>query len=72
LPECTVSAIRESIQGEEAMALRLSIPEHQPTSETADEMRALLLEIWDKISSCHGLSEPASRFTATRTADISI
>ena len=72
LPECTTMAIRESLQGEEAMALRISIPEHQPASETADEMRTLLNEIWQQIRSCHDLAERGSRYTATRTAEISI
>lgn len=47
LPECSAGSIRESLQGEEAMAMRTSIPEYAPTSPAADEMRALLSEIWE-------------------------
>lgn len=46
LENCAQNAIRESIQGEEAMAMRISIPEYAPTSAAADEIRALLQEIW--------------------------
>ncbi|MES2965354.1 MAG: ParA family protein [Bdellovibrionota bacterium] len=45
-PNCTQQAIRESIQGEEASAMKLSLPEYAPTSAAADEMRALTLELW--------------------------
>jgi chromosome partitioning protein len=46
LPACTETAIRESVQGEEAMALKISIPEYAPISAAADEMRTLIEEIW--------------------------
>ncbi len=46
LETCTVTAVRESIQGEEATAMRVSIPEFAPTSVAANEMRALMKEIW--------------------------
>lgn len=46
LDECAKMAIRESLQGEEAVAVRLSIPEYAPTSIAADEMRELIREIW--------------------------
>ncbi len=46
LDGCTHEAVRESIQGEESMAMRVSIPEFAPTSVAANEMRALLTEIW--------------------------
>lgn len=49
LQNCSEGAIRESLQGEEAMAMRLSIPEYAPASPAADEMRALLREIWPLI-----------------------
>jgi chromosome partitioning protein len=49
LPECTKVAVRESIQGEESVAMHLSIPEYAPTSAAADEMRELLSEIWNAI-----------------------
>lgn len=46
---CTNLAIRESIQGEEALAAKLSLPEYAPKSIVADEMRELLLEVWSRI-----------------------
>jgi chromosome partitioning protein len=51
---CTSRSIRESIHGEEAMALRLSIPEHSPNSVAAAEIRLLLAEIGDLL----GISVP--------------
>lgn len=42
---CTVRSIRESIHGEEATALRLSIPEYSPNSVAAAEIRLVLAEI---------------------------
>ncbi|CAN5575592.1 hypothetical protein BH10BDE1_BH10BDE1_32940 [soil metagenome] len=44
---CTTRSIRESIHGEEAMALRVSIPEHSPNSAAAAEIRMLLAEVGD-------------------------
>lgn len=46
---CTVRSVRESIHGEEATAMRLSIPEHSPNAAAAAEMRLLLAEIGDAI-----------------------
>lgn len=46
---CTKEAVRESIQGEEATAMRLSIPEFAPTSVAASEMRSLLTEIFETL-----------------------
>ena len=43
---CTVGAVRESIQGEESVAMKLSIPEYAPTSIAAEEMRSLMKEVW--------------------------
>jgi chromosome partitioning protein len=45
----TFSVVRESVQGEEAMAMRLSIPEYAPTSPGAAEIRALVSEIWSRM-----------------------
>jgi chromosome partitioning protein len=45
----TRGVVRESIQGEESMAMRLSIPEHAPSSAAAGEIRALLGEIWSRM-----------------------
>lgn len=46
---CTERYIRESLHGEEAMALRLSIPEHAPQSAPAAEIRLLLAEIGEAL-----------------------
>jgi chromosome partitioning protein len=46
LPQCMSTAIRESAQGEESVAMRVSVPEYAPTSAAANEMRQLLKEIW--------------------------
>ena len=50
LPECAISSVRENLQGEEAMALRCSVPEFAPNSIAACEMRELLREIWTSIT----------------------
>lgn len=47
LPSCTKNCIKESIQGEEASALHLSLPEYAPVSPVAQDMKALCLEIWE-------------------------
>ena len=46
---CTTSSIRESVTGEEAMSMCLSLPEFAPTSVAGNEMRDLLSEIWSKL-----------------------
>lgn len=45
LETCTRYSIREGVQGEEATALRLSLPEHSPACAAAAEIRLLLCEI---------------------------
>ena len=50
LEACAETAIRDSVQGEEASALRLSLPEHAPHSTPGEEMRVLLREIWPTIA----------------------
>lgn len=47
---CVHGVIRESVHGEEATAMRLSVPEYAPTSLVADEMREVLLQVWERIS----------------------
>ena len=42
---CTTRSIRESIHGEEATALRLSIPEYSPNTVASAEIRLLLGEV---------------------------
>lgn len=51
VPGCTVEAVRESIQGEEAMALHLSLLEHQPSTEAGQEFRRLFWEVWKLVLS---------------------
>jgi chromosome partitioning protein len=46
---CISGAIRESIQGEEAMAAEMSLPELAPNSIYAEEMREILSEIWSRV-----------------------
>ena len=48
-PNCISSAIKESIKGEEAMAKSISLPEHAPNSLDAQEMRQVILEIWEAL-----------------------
>lgn len=56
LQGCTSFSIRESVHGEEATALRLSIAEHSPSSAPAAEMRLLLAEVGDAL----GISRDAT------------
>lgn len=49
VPGCTTAAIRESVTGEEAMSMCLSVPEFQPSGVAANEMRDLLREIWSRL-----------------------
>lgn len=51
VPGCVVEAVRESIQGEEATALHLSLLEHQPHSDAGQEFQKLFLEVWNLILS---------------------
>ncbi len=50
LPDCIKIPIRESICGEEASALKLSLPEFQPNSDAAGEMRGLIQNIFLKFT----------------------
>jgi chromosome partitioning protein len=45
----THSVIRESVQGEEAMASHISVPEYAATTLPASEMRELMKELWYRI-----------------------
>ena len=51
LDDCISGAIRESIQGEEAVALKVSIPEHAPSSPAGIEMIDVLKEVWMRVLS---------------------
>ena len=48
LDQCTRSGIRESVAGEEAIALYKSVIEHIPCRKEASEIRELLTEIWHR------------------------
>lgn len=68
ISECAQTAIRESIQGEEASAVHLSIPEYAPTSAAADEIRESLRDLWKQ---CGLTSRPltgAERSAKTKKA----
>jgi chromosome partitioning protein len=67
LPRCAENAVRESIQGEESVAMRMSIPEYAPTSAAADEMRALLKEIWTAFKT----AQPARSLEQNQTRHVS-
>lgn len=67
LDTCTQTAIRESTQGEESVALRLSIPEHAPTSAAADEIRELIREVWASIQTTQLKSPVAQTARAAQT-----
>jgi chromosome partitioning protein len=61
-PRCTSQAVRESIQGEESNAMKMSIPEYAPTTPAADEMRALTMELWNRfVEAGHTVKGPALR-----------
>lgn len=55
LKNCTKRSIRESLIGEEASALHLSIAEHAPETKAAEEIKLIALQIWDLI--CSGRKE---------------
>lgn len=54
---CTETAIREGIHGEEAMASYLSVPEYAPNNLAAQEMRQLLIEIWAQLEAAAKLKK---------------
>lgn len=70
LPGCTSLAVRESIQGEESMAVRSSIAEYAPTTPAAHEMRDLISELWQTL--CDPKRVRASYSVAKRAADVSV
>jgi chromosome partitioning protein len=46
LKRVSMGVVRESAVGEEAIAAKVSLPEHCPNSPYADEMRELIRELW--------------------------
>lgn len=71
LPSCTQVPVRESTQGEESVALRISIPEHAPTSVAAEEMREVLREAWDRICSSISRESRATSTSSGHSRDLS-
>ena len=66
LEDCIACAVRESLQGEEAVALKLSIPEHAPGSAAGAEMIEVLREIWMRVlSNSKNLQVPQARTVST-------
>lgn len=64
---CTTGAIRESTQGEEALAAQMSLPEYAPNSMHAEEMREILSEIWSRVMAVSEEAvEPRGRPVAPR------
>jgi chromosome partitioning protein len=61
LSSCVEGVVKESVQGEESVAVRQSVPEYAPTSQAADEMRDLLKEIWERVSSNESLRASSER-----------
>ncbi len=66
---CTNGAIRESVQGEEAIASHLSLPEYAPSSLVADEMREIVQEVWNKILNTSKRKEIFSSLDAISTRE---
>lgn len=54
VPGCTSTALRDSNVSEEAMGVFQSLPEFQPRTLLADEMRELIREIWERIQTTVG------------------
>ncbi|MEK7355178.1 MAG: ParA family protein [Bdellovibrionota bacterium] len=72
-PRCAAHAVRESIHGEEANAMKLSTPEYAPASPAADEMRALTTELWNTFAGL-GATKPksASEHVARPSSDLTM
>jgi chromosome partitioning protein len=47
VPDCLSSAIPESVHGEEAAALHVSVPEFAPGTVTSDQMKEIIFQIWN-------------------------
>jgi chromosome partitioning protein len=50
IPRCMLNGVRESLCSEEASAMKVSLPEHVPTKNVADEMRSMISELWGAIA----------------------
>ncbi len=74
LADCTHGVVRESLQGEEAMAMKTSVLEYAPGTPAADEMRELLQEVWSKLNmtAAERLTAKASAQAANRAQDLSL
>ncbi len=47
LKNCLQASVRESLQGEESVAMCMSLPEYSPESPAALEIKQLLIETWE-------------------------
>jgi chromosome partitioning protein len=72
LSNCTKETVRESIHGEEATAMRVSIPEFAPTSVPANEMRALLAEIWQTFQTSMVQFDSQARSTRVHAPSLNV
>jgi chromosome partitioning protein len=69
VPGCISCVIRESAPCEEAMASHQSLPEYDPKSMVADEMRETILEIWNRV--LHATSSPQKEAPTKETKSLS-
>ena len=70
LPLCTKSVVRDSVQGEESMALHLSVPEYAGSTPAGLEMKKLIHEIWKNSTNIDIMSQTKqtkSKVTITQT-----
>lgn len=71
VPGCVTGAIRESVHGEESVAQHISVPEYVPGSLAADEMREVILEIWNRLMEASKKQRlPKGARSAVRTEDL--
>lgn len=66
LAGCVENEVRESIQGEEATAMHLSVPEYAPSTSAAQEIKDIFAEIWAKhteVEKPQTTNIPAQQFT---------
>lgn len=54
ISNCVPVAIRDSVAGEEATAMNISVPEYQPGSEAAREMNQVMEWVWQKLQTESG------------------
>jgi chromosome partitioning protein len=69
LPNCILTAVRESTVGEEASAASLSVPEYAPSKPPSDEMKEVVSEIWRYAESVAKKNRP---LTYTRERELAV